>query len=165
MIRPATEEDAARIAAIYNYFVEQTVATFEEEPVSTAEMRSRIAAVISARYPWLVIEVHGAVCGYAYAKTWQARSAYRLTLESTIYLAPDVIGRGLGTKLYAALVAELRSTRRAHCVVGGIALPNAGSVALHEKLGFEPVGIFKEVGSKLGQWVDVGYWQLMLGTE
>lgn len=162
MIRTATPDDAERTAAIYNHFVEHTVVTFEETPISPAEMRTRTAAVIDARYPWLVSEIDGVVAGYAYAKTWQTRCAYRLSLESTIYLAPEFTGRGLGTELYGALFDELRKAHRGHCVVGGIALPNPGSVALHEKLGFELVGVFKEVGWKFDKWVDVGYWQLML---
>ena len=162
MIRPATLEDSASIADLYNHFVERTVVTFEEQPVAAREMQSRIAAVIEAGYPWLVAEMEGGVVGYAYAKPWQARSAYRLTLESTIYLAPACARRGLGTQLYGALIEELRTGHLAHCVVGVIALPNPGSVGLHEKLGFELIGIFKEVGRKFDAWVDVGYWQLTL---
>jgi L-amino acid N-acyltransferase YncA len=162
MIRSAAPEDSAPIAALYNHFVERTVVTFEEKPIDAREMRSRIAAVIGTGYPWLVIEADGRVVGYAYAKPWQTRSAYRRTLESTIYLAPDFARRGLGTQLYGALIDELRKARLAHCVVGGIALPNPGSIKLHEKLGFQLVGIFKEAGWKFDNWVDVGYWQLML---
>jgi phosphinothricin acetyltransferase len=83
-------------------------------------------------------------------------------VESTIYLRPDAAGRGLGTKLYSSLLAELRD-RQLHVAIGGIALPNAASVALHEKLGFEKVAHFRQVGNKFDRWVDVGYWQLILG--
>ncbi len=161
MIRSATPDDASQIVAIYNHFIEHTVVTFEEETLAAAQMSSRISDVRNNGFPWLVAELDG-VAGYAYANTWQPRSAYRLTLETTIYLAPECMGRGLGTELYDSLLGELRAAGRAHCLVGGIALPNPASVALHEKLGFELVGLFKEVGWKLGRWVDVGYWQLVL---
>jgi len=99
--------------------------------------------------------------GNAYARPWRPRAAYRHSAESSIYLAPGATGRGLGTLLYQALIADLRQRGR-HCVIGGVALPNATSVALHEKLGFAKVAEFKQVGFKLGRWVDVAYWELML---
>ena len=161
MIRPAAPEDAARVAEIYNRFIAESVVTFEEQPVSTDEMRKRVTDVAAAGHPWLVAEIDGTVAGYAYAKSWHTRSAYRLTLESTIYLAPEFSGRGLGTRLYEALITAARDIP-CHSLVGCIALPNPASIALHEKLGFRPVGIFKEVGWKFGRWIDVGYWQFML---
>jgi phosphinothricin acetyltransferase len=160
MIRAARAGDAARICAIYNHYIESTVVTFEEEPVEPAEIASRMADV-TANLPWLVYERDGALAGYAYASTWHKRSAYRFGVESTIYLAPDATGKGIGSRLYGALLAQLRE-RRLHCVVGVIALPNPGSVALHEKLGFAKIGHLKEIGWKFGRWVDVGHWQLML---
>jgi len=161
MLRPATPEDAAAICAIYNHYVLKTVVTFEESPVPEPEMAQRISDV-TRRLPWLVWEEAGAVVAYAYATPWRVRAAYRNSVESSIYLAPAVIGRGIGKQLYIALIAELRK-RGLHCVIGGAALPNPASVALHERLGFTKVAEFQQVGFKFGKWVNVAYWQLLLG--
>lgn len=160
MIRPATLADAPQLCEVYNHYVRTTIVTFEEQPVSDIEMEQRIADV-TAGLLWLVAETEGAIAGYAYATPWRTRSAYRFSVESTVYLSPSFTGRGLGTELYRALIAALRS-RPIHSVIGGIALPNDSSIALHEKLGFTKIGHFQEVGWKLGRWVDVGYWQLTL---
>lgn len=158
MIRPATLQDAEAITSIYNHYVLNTVVTFEEQAVSATEMGERISETASAGLPWLVIEQAGAVVGYAYASKWKGRCAYRFTVEATVYLAPDAGRQGLGTRLYAALFAELKK-KSVHVVIGGIALPNAASIALHEKFGLQKVAHFKEVGFKFERWVDVGYWQ------
>jgi phosphinothricin acetyltransferase len=160
MIRECTAGDAAAIAEIYNHYVRETVITFEETPVSAAEMAQRIADV-AARYPWHVSDDAGAVVGWAYATPWKTRSAYRFSVETTVYVAPAHHGRGVGGALYRALIEDLRG-RDVHSAVGGIALPNPASVALHEKLGFRKIAHFAEVGRKLDRWVDVGYWQLIL---
>lgn len=160
MIRPVTPADAARICAIYNHYIRETVITFEEVPLSESEMAQRITDTL-AHLPWLVWEENGDIVGYAYARPWRPRAAYRHSVESSIYLAPEATGRGIGPKLYTALIAELRR-RNLHCVIGGAALPNPASVALHEKLGFAKVAEFKQVGYKLGRWVDVAYWELIL---
>jgi len=161
MLRAATSADAAAIAAIYNHYILHTIVTFEEEAVSDAEMAQRITEVLAAGRPWLVWEENGRILGYAYACSWKSRCSYRFSLETTVYLDKDATGRGLGTKLYTALIDALRPTK-IHALIGGVALPNAGSVALHEKLGFVKIGHFKEVGWKLDQWIDVGYWELIL---
>ena len=160
MIRPVVPADAAQIGEIYNYHVRETVVTFEEQPVNIDEMARRIAEATAA-YPWLVSEQDGVIEGYACASAWKRRSAYRFAVESTVYVAPGCTGRGLGTRLYQALITELRG-RGMHCAIGGIALPNPASIALHEKLGFVPIGQFRQVGWKLERWVDVGYWELLL---
>jgi phosphinothricin acetyltransferase len=160
-IRAVAPADAAAIAAIYNHYVTHTVVTFEEELVSAAEIARRIERVRSASLPWLVAEQAGRVLGYAYATTWRARSAYRFSAEVTVYLAPADAGHGIGSNLYAELFPILRA-RGIHAVIGGIALPNEASVALHEKFGLRKVAHFNEVGFKLDRWVDVGYWQCML---
>jgi len=160
MIRHCTPDDADQICRIYNHYVRETVVTFEEAPVSTAVMGQRIRDVI-ARLPWLVWEQDGAILGYAYATPWKVRAAYRHSVESTIYLSPNTTRQGIGTKLYQALLADLKQ-RDVHSVVGGAALPNPGSVALHEKLGFSKVAEFREIGRKQDRWVDVAYWQLTL---
>ncbi len=160
MIREALTEDAGAICAIYNPYVLDTTITFEEEAVSIEAMRGRIADV-SSRLPWLVYEMDNQVIGYAYATAWRARPAYRYSVESTVYLEPKACGRGLGRTLYQELIARLR-TKGIHRVMGGIALPNQASVTLHERLGFEKVAEFDEVGYKFGRWINVGYWQLKL---
>lgn len=161
VIRAAAIEDAPSIAAIYNHYVASTVITFEEDAVPAPAMAARIADVRAQNLPWLVAELGGEVVGYSYANRWKARSAYRHSVETTIYLKPGCEGRGIGKRLYSALL-EILKTNGVHAVIGGAALPNAASVALHEKLGFERVGTFRQVGFKHGRWVDVGYWQLVL---
>lgn len=163
MLRDCRPADAPDICRIYNHFVLNTVVSFEEEPVSEPEMAGRICQVTET-LPWLVWEEAGTLSGYAYATAWKARSAYRFSVESAVYVAPDMARRGIGRQLYEALLAELRR-REVHSVVGGIALPNDASVALHERLGFSRIGHFREIGWKLGRWVDVGYWQLVLQDD
>ena len=121
-------------------------------------MGGRIAAVLEAGLPWLVAVEDGRVSGYAYASVWNPRSAYRHTVECTAYLAPEATGRGLGAQLYEELFAQLRQLS-VHAVVAVITLPNPASVALHERFGLRPAGVFHEVGLKFGAWIDVGYWQ------
>ena len=160
MLRPCTTSDAARICDIYNHYVQETVVTFEETPVSAMEMGQRIEAV-AARLPWIAWEEGGHIVGYAYATPWKPRAAYRNAVEASIYLSHQATGRGLGTLLYRALINGLRE-RNLHCVIGGAALPNPASVALHERLGFTRVAEFKEVGFKFGRWIDVAYWEMIL---
>lgn len=160
MIRAVRLEDAKALVAIYNPYIRETVITFEEEAISADEMASRIAKV-TADYPWLVWEEDGAVVGYAYGSTWRTRHAYRFTTETTIYLAPEGQGKGIGSRLYEGLLAELKQ-RGFHSALGGIALPNAPSVRLHEALGFRKVGHMTEAGWKFGAWVDVGFWERLL---
>lgn len=158
MIRAAQRSDSARIAEIYNHYIVNTVVTFEEDEISGTEMGLRIQETETQELPWLVAEDDGKVLGYAYASRWKGRCAYRFSVETTVYLAHDASGQGVGTQLYERLFAELRSSAY-HRVIGGITLPNPASVALHEKFGMRKVGHFDEVGFKFGQWLDVGYWQ------
>jgi L-amino acid N-acyltransferase YncA len=160
MIRPANANDSTAISYIYNYYVLNTVVTFEETPVSAAEMQKRVEEV-QQNYSWLVWEEHGVVIAYAYAGQWKPRSAYKHTVESSIYLDPAHTGKGIGKQLYSQLMQELRSLP-IHAVIGGIAQPNDVSIRLHEALGFKKIGQFGEVGRKLGRWVDVWYWELLL---
>lgn len=160
-LRDAIPADAPAIAAIYNPYVTGTTISFEEDPVQEAEMARRVADVQAAGLPWLVAEADGVVIGYAYATKWRVRHAYRHSVESSVYLAPAAARRGVGSALYAALFERLRAGGY-HLVIGGIALPNAASVALHEKMGYEKAAHFKQVGYKFGRWVDVGYWQKTL---
>jgi phosphinothricin acetyltransferase len=161
MIRPATDSDLGSIARIYNHYILNAIATFEEEPVSTSEMAERLEVIRSASLPWLVADQDGQVVGYAYAGKWGGRCSYRFSVESTVYVDPAAVGHGVGTTLYEVLLDTLRD-RSVHVVIGGIALPNAASVALHERLGFQKVAHFREVGFKFNQWIDVGYWQTAL---
>ncbi len=160
MIRACAAGDAPALCAIYNHYVRDTVITFEEAPVAAPEMAQRIVDA-ATRFPWLVAEEDNEVVGYAYATPWKARSAYRFSVESTVYVAPSQTGRGVGTALYRELIDALRK-QGVHSVVGGIALPNAASITLHEKLGFKKIGQFVEIGRKFDRWVDVGYWELIL---
>jgi len=160
MIRPVKKEDFPQLSAIYNHYIENSIATFEEKTITTCDMEERVNGVLS-EFPWLVYESNGEVVGYAYAHLWQERSAYRYSVASAVYLLPDNYGKGIGSQLYEKLFEELRKTS-CHAVIAGISLPNDSSVALHEKFGFEKVAQFKEVGKKFGQWIDVGYWELIL---
>lgn len=162
MIREASienERDAGAIVGIYNHYIENTIITFEETPVTANEMRSRISETVNGGFPWLVWEQEDeGVVGYAYAGIWKGRCAYRHSMETTVYLDPAVTGGGIGTQLYRSLLERLDDLS-VHAVMGGIALPNTASIALHEKLGFSQVAHFKELGRKFGKWIDVGYWQ------
>lgn len=162
MIRPANTHDAEFIASIYNHYVSNTTVTFEESPVSIDIMASRIEEVLSFSLPWIVIENQEKVVGYAYATRWKGRSAYRYSVESTVYLDRSYTGKGYGKLLYHELLAILKSSG-IHSIIGGIALPNPQSVVLHEKMGFQKIAHFSEIGYKFNQWLDVGYWQLKLG--
>lgn len=161
MIRQATTADAAAIVAIYNHYVVNTSVTFEEQAVSVEHMAERIKQVQNDDLPWLVLEQNGEVLGYAYATKWRVRSAYRFSVESTVYVKANMTSQGIGSQLYQQLLAELKALGL-HLVIGGITLPNEKSVALHEKLGFEKCGHFQQVGFKFEQWRDVGYWQKLL---
>lgn len=163
-IRDAGARDAASVALIYNHYVARTTATFETEIVHPAMMADRIKQCQNSELPWLLALDGGSVLGYAYAVQWKPRRAYRQSCETTIYLAPEQVGRGIGKQLYKALLVRLRHGDY-HTAIGGIALPNPASVALHEALGFEKTAHFREVGYKHGRWVDVGYWQTLLGPS
>jgi len=160
LIRPVTKDDAASICSIYNHYVEHTFISFETQQVSSEAMQKRIC-LTTEQYPWLVYEIDNKVVAYAYANLWKSRAAYCHTLETTVYAAPDLRAKGIGTKLYQALFEELEATS-AHSLLAVIALPNKASVSFHEKMGFVQVGDFKEVGKKFDQWIDVGYWQKLL---
>lgn len=159
-LRNVNLSDASAICAIYNPYVRETVISFEQTPVSESQMAERIREY-SALYPWLVAQLNGNVVAYAYATRWRTRAAYDHTLESTIYVEKNYTGRGIAKPLYLALLAALKA-RGVHAVVGCIALPNAASVAMHEKCGFVKVAHFPQVGRKFERWVDVGFWQANL---
>ena len=163
MTRHVKISDAEQICAIYNHYVINSTATFEEDEVTEDEMKIRIKQ-LTRRFPWLVYEVANELKGYAYATDWKSRSAYRYSAETTVYIKSDFIGKGIGFVLYQQLISEMKALSY-HSLVGGIALPNNSSIALHEKLNFKKVAHFQQIGFKLDQWVDVGYWQLLLGQK
>jgi L-amino acid N-acyltransferase YncA len=162
-IRAAEPSDAAAIAAIYAPQVLTGTATFEIEPPDARAMRTRMAAS-DGLYPWLVAtngDPEGGVIGYAYATRFRDRPAYRYVVETTIYMADTVQRRGAGRLLYEALIDTLRAQGFVHAL-GAIALPNDASIGLHEAVGFRRTGVYREVGYKQGQWIDVGIWQCEL---
>ena len=159
-IRLATGSDAAAIADLYRPIVESTFISFETEPPDEDEMRRRIADTLRW-YPWLVYEVGGTVTAYAYAARHRTRAAYQWSVDTSVYVHPDArrsgVGRGLYGTLFGILAEQGYVTANA-----GIALPNPASVALHEAVGFVPIGIYRNIGYKLGEWHDVGWWQRAL---
>ena len=159
-IRSATAADGASCAAIYAPYVRETAITFELDPPGAAEMAARISAA-QAAHCWLVLEEAGQVIGYAHAGAHNPRAAYARTASTGIYLAQDQRGRGLGQRCYQALIDELAG-KGFHALIAIIALPNAASIALHEKLGFAQAGHLSEVGWKFDRWHDTGWWQRLL---
>ena len=156
-IRTANLEDAAAIAAIYNFYVENSHSTFETETVNESEMRRRVSEILK-NYPFLVGEENGEIIGYAYAARYKSRAGYKYSVEISVYVKNGINGKGFGTILYENLFAELNA-KPVHAIIAGISLPNDASIRLHEKFGFEKVAHFREVGFKHGRWIDVGYWE------
>jgi phosphinothricin acetyltransferase len=143
--------------------VEEGVTSFEERAPDSAEMEDRIRR-LTAAHPWLVAEEEGRIAGFAYACRHRSRAAYRWSVDVSVYVAAANRRQGHGRRLYEALFEDLR-VRHFHVACAGITLPNEASVALHEGLGFEPVGVYREIGWKAGAWRDVGWWQLRLGRS
>lgn len=156
-IRRATAGDAARIAEIYNWYILNTIITFETDVVSPQEMTNRVQEK-TTKHDWLVGEVNQEIIGYAYYGPFRARAAYNHTVESTIYLSQESIGKRFGRALYAQLFESVKD-RGFREVIGVIALPNPQSIALHRGMGFAEVGVLKSVGYKFGRYIDVGLWQ------
>jgi L-amino acid N-acyltransferase YncA len=160
IVRKVAPQDAGSICKIYNHYIQNSIATFEEAPVDEDDMEKRIR-LHSESLPWLVYEEGRHIAGYAYATDWRSRSAYRYSAESTVYVATSHHGQAIGTMLYKEMIQYLE-VAGTHCIMAGISLPNPASIRLHEKLGFEKVAHFKEVGWKMNRWIDVGYWELLL---
>lgn len=156
-IRLVSFADAPAVAAIYRPYVTDSSVSFELVPPTEAVMAGRMAKVLE-RLPWLVCEEEGAVVGYAYAGKYRERAAYQWSVETSVYLRQDWHRRGLGSALYTGLFG-LPVQQGYYTVYAGISLPNAASVRLHESFGFEPVGVYRNVGFKFGPWRDVGWWQ------
>ena len=159
-IRLVADSDVAAIAALYRPIVEATAISFETEPPTPEGMRRRIGETLPS-YPWLVYDVAGQVTGYAYATRHRVRAAYQWSVDTSIYVHPEFRRHGIGRGLYASLFGILAAQGYFNAYAG-IALPNPASVALHESVGFKPLGVYRNVGYKLGAWHDVGWWQLVL---
>ncbi|HET9341337.1 MAG TPA: GNAT family N-acetyltransferase [Candidatus Eremiobacteraceae bacterium] len=157
IIRRATESDARMVAAIYNYYIVSSTSTFETEPVDTSTIASRMRERLE-RHDWLVGDVDGRIAGYAYYGSFRSRPAYGHTVESTVYVDPDEIGKGYGRQLYAALLgsAGAKGFKQA---IGFISLPSPASIALHRSLGFEEAGLLQAVGFKFDRYIDVAVYQ------
>jgi L-amino acid N-acyltransferase YncA len=162
LIRIAAVRDAGAVAAIYAPYVAQTAISLEARPPDEAEMAARMGR-IAADFPWLVYEAQGQVIGYAYASPYAERAGYRWSAAATVYVARGAERRGVGRALYGRLLPILK-LQGFHAVFGGVTLPNAASVGLHEACGFRQVGVYREVGYKQGAWHDVGWWGLTLGA-
>ena len=162
-IRPADRGDAEAVAAIYAPIVLETAISFEAEPPSATTMAERIEAALPV-YPWLVAVSGDQVLGYVYAGEHSGRAAYRWSVNVTAYVAASARGEGVGRRLYGVLMSMLKA-QGFHAAFAGITLPNPASVGLHEAAGFEPIGIYRQVGFKLGAWRDVGWWRLALTND
>jgi len=160
MISLATANDAGDCLAIYAPVVTGTAISFELEVPTVEEMRRRITETLP-RYPWLVLEEAGGVRGYAYAGAHRQRPGYRWSVDVSVYVASTARRAGVGRRLYTSLLELLRLQGYVNAFAG-VALPNEASVGLHEALGFQPIGVYRNVGFKLGRWIDVGWWQLQL---
>jgi L-amino acid N-acyltransferase YncA len=152
LVRAATAADMAAITAIYSGFVNTSTATFEIVAPSELEMRRRRQAVLDRGLPYLAAELEGYIVGFCYASQFRPREGYRFTVEDSIYVRPDCIGHGVGKMLLAQLISECRE-KGCHSMVACICGVNLPSVALHESLGFQQVGLLPEAGNKFGEWL------------
>jgi phosphinothricin acetyltransferase len=162
-IRMATTADAAAVLAIYAPVVRTSAITFEYDVPPVDEIATRVRTV-TARFPWLVFARDEDVVGYAYGTTWRTRAAYQWAVETTLYVRDDCHRQGVGRSLYRSLLACLR-LQGFRLAIGGITLPNAASVALHEAMGFRAAGVHRRCGYKLAAWHDVGFWELVLASD
>lgn len=156
-IRPATESDAEDVLTIYKPIVNETAVSFELTAPTIEQMRQRIQSSLET-HGWLVAQDNNEVVGYAYASTHRPRQAYQFSVEVSAYVRPDKQGQGLARDLYQRLFAQLRQ-RQFHYAFAGIALPNDASIAFHQSMGFESIGVFRDVGFKFEKWHDVQWWQ------
>ncbi len=165
LLRPATEADIAGVQRIYGEHVAHGLASFEESPPGVEEMLTRFRALRSRSFPYLVAERDEMICGYAYAGPYRTRSAYRFTIENSVYVARDCAGQGIGRALLTALISECEKGpwRQMIAIIGNSG--NSASVALHKRLGFRMVGTLREVGFKQDQWVDTVLMQRRLTPD
>jgi phosphinothricin acetyltransferase len=165
LVRAAAPADFPAIAAIYAHHVQTGLATFEEVPPSADEMLRRFHGVLARGLPWQVAEHAGRIAGYCYASTYNARSAYRFTVQDSVYVAEEAVGRGVGTALLGAVIelCAAQGYRQMMAVVGDSG--NEASLRLHARLGFRTIGQALRVGVKFGRWVDIVYLQRPLGEQ
>jgi L-amino acid N-acyltransferase YncA len=161
LIRPAEESDLSGIAAIYEHEIAHSIATFDLEPPDSSYWHEKLAGNHPGDHLLVAVDDDGDVVGYAYSWSYRPRPAYSLTRETSIYLDPSVRGKGIGKMLYPALLDTMADSG-VHTAVALVALPNPGSIALHEYCGFEQVGHMREVGYKFDQWIDVAWFQKLL---
>ena len=162
-IRPAIPSDLPDLVRIYNHYVASSHVTFDTRPFTSEERRGWFEGFAAAGpYRLLVAEVASGIAGYSSSTRFRPKPAYHTSVETTIYLDPEHLGRGLGSRLYGELLELLASERRVHRGYGGVALPNPASAALHERLGFRLVGTFKEVGYKVDKFWDVSWYERKL---
>ncbi|WP_346882134.1 N-acetyltransferase family protein [uncultured Algibacter sp.] len=160
MIRPLHINDAEALLAIYNYYVLNTAATFDIEPLTLNKFLEKLNS-IAADYPFIVYEEDNKILGFAYASKFRPKPAYNYTVEFTVYVKHTEHGKQIGAKLYSKLLELVKETD-AHTVLGVLTIPNVASIKLHEKFGFKQVANLEAVGKKFGKWHNVGIWQLRL---
>ncbi len=162
-IRPAALTDIPAITRIYAHAVEHGTASFEMSPPDDVEMTARMQYLLSGNFPYLAAEVEGKIAGYAYAALYRTRPAYRFTVEDSVYVAPEMHGRGIGRALLSALIeaSTARGFRQMIAIIGDSS--QTASIALHAALGFAPIGTFPNIGFKFGRWLDTVLMQRPLG--
>lgn len=160
MIRPFEPKDIPELLEMYNYFVLNSTATFDIEPLSLETFTEKLTKIYED-FPFIVFEEDGEILGYAYGSKFRPKPAYNTTVESTVYVKHDTQRKKIGSLLYEELIKQLKAANF-HIVLGVLTLPNDASVRLHEKFGFKQVAFLKQVGYKFETWLDVGFWQLDL---
>ena len=158
-IRKVALKDAAQVTEIYNFYVLNSHHSFEQDAVTVDQMMDRIDAITES-CPFLVYEEFDEIAGFAYATHYKPRSVCRHAVEVSVYIKTTARKKGIGSRLYEKLFEEI-DKMDVHAIIAGISLPNDASIKLHEKFGFEKVAHFREVGFKMGRWVDVGYWEVI----
>jgi phosphinothricin acetyltransferase len=162
IVRDFQDRDVAPACALTNHYIQHTAVHFGMYPYSPDEFRAMWQEGVT-KYPWLAAEIDGRFAGYAKGSRWREREAYQFTAEVGLYIERDLQGKGIGKALYLELFIRLKAAGY-HTAVAGVTLPNDASVRLHESMGFAKVGVFREVGRKMGAWHDTGWWQLPLGA-
>lgn len=160
MLRHFTKDDIAALLDIYNYYVTNTVATFDIKPLKLQTFEKKLND-INSKYPFLIFEEEKQILGFAYASKFRPKPAYKFTVEATVYVKHTAHGKHIGSQLYKALIHELKQTDT-HTILGVLTLPNEASIKLHQKFGFEEVAHLKELGYKFGAWHNVAIYQLRL---